>query len=339
MSDDFLNDNYNHSYNVGIRKAVGCTDAAVVHFHIAHWVRYNFTTKNPIAFQNGRWWTFQTQEEIAAHFQYFNRRQVGRLIEKLVEADLLMVDNFNSFKPDRTIWYTLTDKAIQLLGWSYQQPMVKNDHSVDMRVPAIEKPANPLIVSLVKNGQALVKNGQAIEDNKTEDNKNCTVQYSTVSSSNKLKEILITKLNDPKITVWQADELLKYHNKEIDINWSIDNYAYHLTTEAGSTIIKKYHCLLSHIKKTGYFEDQKTYANDEQKNINPKKRLNDCLDISNIVNNIDYNDTECTQSDYKEISAESNTTAWVEPKKPPTKPVKPKPDFFKNIYSDVLGVC
>lgn len=85
-------------------------DVATFLNNIAFW-----TVKNIKAHRNfheGRYWTFNSCEEFARIFGYWNRRKVNRVILKAVDYNLLLKGNFNKHKYDRTSWYSLTDLAI-----------------------------------------------------------------------------------------------------------------------------------------------------------------------------------------------------------------------------------
>lgn len=71
----------------------------------------------------GKTWSYQTLDEIAAHFPYLSKSEVFELLEKLClgkgrrsqkdELDfepVLIKDNFNKKKYDRTTWYAFIDE-------------------------------------------------------------------------------------------------------------------------------------------------------------------------------------------------------------------------------------
>lgn len=66
----------------------------------------------------GRYWVCCTVEEIASWYSYLSYSQVRRTIDKLVSKGLLIKDNFNIDKFDRTSWYSFTDKAVRELAES-----------------------------------------------------------------------------------------------------------------------------------------------------------------------------------------------------------------------------
>ena len=97
---------------------------------------------------------------------------------------------------------------------------------------------------------------------------NSTVTVPVLSSENHekvkaLQELLKEKLNDKYVSYNQADNIIKQHAKDVSVEWSLNNYLYHLSTASGSNIEKKYAVFAHHIKKHTFFEDKKTRADEE----------------------------------------------------------------------------
>jgi hypothetical protein len=97
------------SYDSGIANHLGL-DAAIIFNHIVYWLRINI--KNPNCQINGKIWMYETMQEIADFFGHLKIDDVKRAISKLLDSGLLIKDNFNKNKFDRTSWYTVFDQAI-----------------------------------------------------------------------------------------------------------------------------------------------------------------------------------------------------------------------------------
>lgn len=91
-----------HSFDIDLAEKYGIPEAILIH-HFQHWITINKRLKRN--FHEGRTWTYQTLEEIAAHFPYFSTSQVNRLLRKLTKLKVLKKGNFNKRKFDRTVWY------------------------------------------------------------------------------------------------------------------------------------------------------------------------------------------------------------------------------------------
>jgi len=93
-----------HSFDTDIAKDYGI-DVALMYKHVTHWVNYNKARKTN--FNEGRYWFYNTIDEIAAHFPYWSAKQVERILKKMFDLKLILKGNFNKTPMDRTGWYTV----------------------------------------------------------------------------------------------------------------------------------------------------------------------------------------------------------------------------------------
>jgi hypothetical protein len=94
-----------HSFSLEVATALKSVDQAIFLHHIFYWLEYNERAgKN---FQEGRYWSYQTLEELQYHFPYWTVRQLRFIIEKLMKAGILLKGNFNENKYDHTTWYSI----------------------------------------------------------------------------------------------------------------------------------------------------------------------------------------------------------------------------------------
>lgn len=295
MSTSFLNDNHNHSFNVGIRKSVGCTDSALIHFHIAFWVRHNFTQKTKDHFHKNRWWTYLSQSSISNHFEYLNRFQVQRCIKKLVEADLIITDNFNKKSYDKTTWYTLTDKAISILGLGYPQPLCENAQSDNNSVSDMIEDVTHCNSSLCENAQPLCENAQPIPDNNADTIRRTYVpnvrSFKEKNEERKVRDLVKNALGGKPLNLQQAASILKNHTSDATIEWSLNNYIKYLETKHGRNVKNKVGCFIYHIENYGYYQDEPK-TNDKNDSDLPvedyehKQRSLNTQSVAEILNNL-----------------------------------------------------
>lgn len=66
----------------------------------------------------GQRWIFNTFEQWAEVFPFWSKRTIERIVKKLRESELLLVDDFNRSKSKHTNWYTIN---YELLEQSYPQ--------------------------------------------------------------------------------------------------------------------------------------------------------------------------------------------------------------------------
>src|ERR1700733_13997527 len=115
-----------HSFDIEDATKYGVQEAILIH-HFRHWIMVNQRLQKNL--HEGRTWTYQTIDEIAAHFPYFTKSQVFDLIEKLCTgktrkskksepsfSPVLMKGNFNTTPYDRTTWYAFIDEGNCILG-------------------------------------------------------------------------------------------------------------------------------------------------------------------------------------------------------------------------------
>jgi len=97
----------NHSFDVRLASLYGVHEAILIN-HFMFWISHNKRLDRN--FREGRTWMYQSQEEIAAHYPYLNRKQVMLIVNKLVEFGVLIKGNFTKNKFDKTLWYAFKDE-------------------------------------------------------------------------------------------------------------------------------------------------------------------------------------------------------------------------------------
>ncbi|MHA1401904.1 MAG: hypothetical protein ACTSQE_16255, partial [Candidatus Heimdallarchaeaceae archaeon] len=109
-----------HSFDIELAEEYGIVEAVLIH-HFQHWITVNKKLKKN--HKEGKTWTYQTLEEIAAHYPYFTRDQVRDVLyklengksrkgksEKLLFNPVFLTGNFNKHKYDKTQWYAFVDE-------------------------------------------------------------------------------------------------------------------------------------------------------------------------------------------------------------------------------------
>lgn len=101
-----------HSFNVDVAKDYGILEAIFIN-NLAYWVTLNM--RNDTHYYEGRYWVFYTRKALSELFPYASEKQMRRVTDKLTEEGIIVKGNFNALKYDRTLWYSFTDKGIELL--------------------------------------------------------------------------------------------------------------------------------------------------------------------------------------------------------------------------------
>lgn len=77
--------------------------------------RTETVTPDGIHYNHGRVWMRASMEAISERIPFLSVAAVRTAIRKLKEAGLITVENFNATRLDHTKWYTLTEKAEELI--------------------------------------------------------------------------------------------------------------------------------------------------------------------------------------------------------------------------------
>ncbi len=77
--------------------------------YLKFWTFNNLANKHHI--YDGFCWTYNTHEAFLKIFPFWTRKQLENIIKKAVAAGLVLKDNYNKNRYDRTCWYALSYKA------------------------------------------------------------------------------------------------------------------------------------------------------------------------------------------------------------------------------------
>ena len=116
-----------HSFDINIAKEYGIEEAIFIK-HFYFWVKKNACNGSNCF--DGKYWTFNKMDTFVKLFPYLTLKQVRRVIDNLKEKGLLETGVFNKTKFDRTLWYTLTEKAFALFGETL--PAAPKNEDVEM---------------------------------------------------------------------------------------------------------------------------------------------------------------------------------------------------------------
>jgi len=109
-----------HSFDINLATEYGVHSAIIIH-HFQHWITFNKRTNRNL--HDGRTWSYQTLDDIAAHFPYLSKSQVYELIERLCSGKgrrskkdgqefepILIKGNYNKTAFDKTTWYAFKNE-------------------------------------------------------------------------------------------------------------------------------------------------------------------------------------------------------------------------------------
>ncbi len=98
-----------HSFCVEYAEKYG-VECAILINHFQFWIEQN--QKMGRNFYDDRTWMYQTQQEIAAIYPYWNRDKVQDLIKKLIDHKVLVKGNYNKNNFDKTSWYAFENEKM-----------------------------------------------------------------------------------------------------------------------------------------------------------------------------------------------------------------------------------
>ncbi len=110
-----------HHFNVEIAERYGI-NAAILLKNLVYWVCKNWSEKRHR--HDGRTWTYASVSGMSSLFPYLSQKQITYALDKLVEEGIIITGNYNTNPFDKTKWYALTDKGLEL---------VKNDFSISTK--------------------------------------------------------------------------------------------------------------------------------------------------------------------------------------------------------------
>ncbi len=83
---------------------IGLNEAIVLQ-QVHYWIQLN--KKEGRNFHEGRYWTYNTYEEWHDQFPFWSKETIKRVFRRLRNMKLIIVDRFNVYQMDRTLWYTI----------------------------------------------------------------------------------------------------------------------------------------------------------------------------------------------------------------------------------------
>lgn len=97
-----------HIFDVNIAVELG-VNATIILENISFWVKQN--ESNRTNYHDGYYWTYNSRKAYLELFPYMGERQLNDAFKKLIDKGYIISGNYNTMKLDRTLWYTLTNKA------------------------------------------------------------------------------------------------------------------------------------------------------------------------------------------------------------------------------------
>lgn len=104
-------------------------DQAILLNNFYLWTSSAPDNPNERTYFNGRYWINVSLKEMKYIFRHMSMSGLKRNLDKLIEQDLLLKDNFNLDPLQKTLWYALTDKAITICQ-NEQNVLFKSENNI-----------------------------------------------------------------------------------------------------------------------------------------------------------------------------------------------------------------
>jgi hypothetical protein len=168
-----------------LAKIIGLNQAMILQ-QVHYWLELN--KKNKINFHENRHWTYNTINEWQEEFPFWSKETVKRAFNKLRDLGIMQVGNFNVYKMDRTLWYTIDyDKLNEYIRSNNLDAGVENEPmEKDFMSPAIPEISSEITTEIYNpsvNQERQVKKSKdpkGQKEGKTYINNNFKDQYENI---------------------------------------------------------------------------------------------------------------------------------------------------------------
>ena len=114
---------------------------------VHYWLTYHRTQNHRAKhFKKGRWWVWNTIDAWNAQFPFWSRSTMVRIIQRSAETGVILQDNFNLRRYDRTLWYSIEYGLLDQWYHDYlraledQDPSSQNEIMGHVSVPLFTMP-------------------------------------------------------------------------------------------------------------------------------------------------------------------------------------------------------
>nr|DAO45387.1 MAG TPA: Replication initiation and membrane attachment [Caudoviricetes sp.]DAU54038.1 MAG TPA: Replication initiation and membrane attachment [Caudoviricetes sp.] len=109
-------------FDSNVASKVG-VDGAIMLNNLQFWIVKNKANKKH--FYDNNYWTYNSIDAFTEIFPFWSRRQIERILNNLKKDGYIETGNYNKLNYDRTLWYSLTEKAWILLSPNGEMEITK----------------------------------------------------------------------------------------------------------------------------------------------------------------------------------------------------------------------
>jgi hypothetical protein len=112
-----------HHFNTEYALKYGIEEAIVIN-NLQFWITKNRANKKH--FIENRTWTYNSYKAFSEIFPYWNEHKMKRILDSLVEKEILLRENYNKSGYDRTCWYAFKDENSFLQNYNNHVAELQN---------------------------------------------------------------------------------------------------------------------------------------------------------------------------------------------------------------------
>ena len=98
-----------YQFDSDIAEQYGVEEAIMI-ANLMYWIRKN--EANGKHFHDGRYWTYNSIEAFVTLFPFWSKKQIRRILQSLVDKEVIVLGNYNSSTYDRTTWYAFGNSML-----------------------------------------------------------------------------------------------------------------------------------------------------------------------------------------------------------------------------------
>lgn len=110
-------------------------DEAIMIANLMFWIRKN--EANGKHYHDGRYWTYNSIEAFVVLFPFWSKKQIRRILQSLIDKEVIVVGNYNSSTYDRTTWYAFGNSML-LNGKIHVPKWANGNAQMGTPIPDIE---------------------------------------------------------------------------------------------------------------------------------------------------------------------------------------------------------
>lgn len=96
------------SFNIKVAKIAGINSAFILNNLYLETTNNEKGKKN---YHDGYYWTCNSVKTLQEKFPYMTQKQIRTALKRLQDEGIIITDNYNRTKYDRTLWYAITYKG------------------------------------------------------------------------------------------------------------------------------------------------------------------------------------------------------------------------------------